>query len=90
MKPKPPQNPPLPPAVPPKFRVVIAESAGLLATDVNQALAAGQMIEPSTTQLSTVAGTVVLTQACARDPQWENRVRTRLSTQQVINNGGIW
>jgi hypothetical protein len=90
MKPKPPKNPPLPPAVPPKFRVVVTESPGELEDDVNQALAAGQMVEPSTTQLSTVAGTVVLTQACARDPMWEKRVRTPHSTQKVINSGGIW
>ena len=90
MKPKPPKNPPLPPAVPPKFRVIVTESPDSLEDNVNQALAAGQTIEPSTTQLSTVAGVVVLSQACARDPQWENRVRTRLSTQKVINNGGIW
>ena len=90
MKPKPPPLPPLPPAVPPKFRVVVAENPELLEGEVNAALSAGQMVEPSTTQLHTVAGVVVLSQACARDPNWENRVRTRNSTQRVINNGGIW
>ena len=90
MKPKPPKNPPLPPAVPPKFRVMVSDNPGNLESEVNDALAAGQMVEPSTTQLHTVGGAVVISQACSRDPNWENRVRTQLSTQKVINSGGIW
>jgi hypothetical protein len=90
MKPKPPSNPPLPPAVPPKFRVIVTENPDTLEVNVNQALAAGQMVEPSTTQMHTVAGVVLLSQACARDPDWEKRVRTRNSTQRIIDNGGIW
>jgi hypothetical protein len=78
----------LPPAVPPKFRVIAVESAAELERQVNEVLNAGLMLEANTTQLHTVAGVVVISQACQRDPQWDKRVRTRESTQRVIDAGG--
>ena len=90
MKPKPPPPPELPPAVPPAFRVIATESPPLLETHVNEALGAGQSIEANTAALYSVNGMVIISQACTRNPAWEKRVRTRLSTQKVLNNGGIY
>jgi hypothetical protein len=88
MTPKPPPPPPLPPAVPPDYRVIAtSESTADLEREVNEALGAGQRLEGAA-QVSSLSGVVVISQACSRDPQWEKRVRTRLSTQKVINSGG--
>jgi hypothetical protein len=88
MTPKPPPPPPLPPAVPPDFVVIVEESSEAFEARVKELVAGGMKAQPNTMQLSSVAGAVMLTQAFVRDPDFDKRLRTRRSTQTVINIRG--
>ena len=82
--PKPPPPPPLPPAVPPDFLVISEENADIFQGRVQEALAAGMRAQ-NTVQVTTVAGRVLFTQAFVRDPGFALLLRTRESTQAVID-----
>jgi hypothetical protein len=88
MTPKPPPLPPPPAAVPLQFKVIAVETVDDLERQVNEALDGGMRLEANTTQVSTIAGAVVLSQACTRDPRFDKRVRTPLLNQRIINAGG--